>query len=643
MATRKTPPAKPATPAEPAAAAQAAALTTLSKAITKQKARWRAGETEVSKLDPAARAALLGAMPSDGAMALMAAAASAPAMLAAAPGFAPAVDWRNYRGGNHITPVKNQGGCGSCVSFGTSALMEAMAHIETGRWVDLSEADSHFCSSHGANCGGWWPDQCLDQAISRGICDEAGFPYATAFPGNNIYAGPPVCRLPADRANRITKPTTRVALTSPVAVKNHLTNVGPVTGCLDVYTDFFNYKTGVYHHVSGGLEGGHCVLVIGYSEAEQCWIIKNSWDITWGQGGFGKVAYADMKFGGNFYPMYGATGIKLPTAGWQPLGGVITTEPAAGANADGRIEVFARGTDNALWHVWQTAANGSFSGWASLGGVITSVPAVVNNADGRLEVFVRGSNGGLYHIWQTSPNGGWSGWAGLGGVITSDPVAARNADGCISVFARGTDGALWHIRQRGAQQGWSAWASLGVQFVGNPAAGQNKDGRLEVFMRGNNGALVHVWQTAPSGNWSTWISRGGVITSDPAVSNHADGRLAVFARGTDNALWLMAQTAPNNGWAAWQKLNGVITTNPVVGRNKDGRMEVFVRGSDNALWHIWQTAPNGGWSGWASFGGIISSDAAVANNKDGRFQLFARGSDNGLWQRWQTAPSNGWN
>ena len=623
--------------------ATAPTLAALATQLSRKKARWRAGETDIARLDDATRKRMLGAVPSAESAALMRAAQAAPAILATPPGFAPAVDWRNYRGGNHVSGVKDQGGCGSCVSFGTTALLESMAHIESSRWIDVSEADSHFCSSHGANCGGWWPDQCLDQAIARGICDEAAFPYASAFPGSNIFATPPVCRIAGDRAQRIVKPTSRIALADPTAVKNHITNVGPVTGCLDVFTDFFSYKTGVYHHVSGVLEGGHCVLVIGYSEADQAWVVKNSWNTTWGQGGFGLISYADMKFGGNFFPMYGATGIKLPQAGWQTLGGIITTEPAAGINKDGRLEAFARGTDNALWHIWQTSPGGAFSGWASLGGIITSTPSVVSTADGRLEVFVRGSDGGLFHRWQTIPNGGWSAWAGLGGVITSDPVAARNANGRIEVFARGTDGALWHIRQLGPQQGWSAWASLGVQFVGTPAVGRNRDGRLEVFMRATSGALVHVWQTSPGAGWSTWASRGGVITSDPAVASNKDGRLEVFARGTDNALWRIAQTAPNNGWGTWASLGGVITTNPQVGANRDGRLEVFVRGTDNALWHIWQTAPGGGWSQWASFGGAVTTDAAVVNNADGRLHLFVRGTDNALWQRWQTAPNNGWN
>ena len=613
----------------------------LAATLTKKKARWHSAETEVSKLSEADQARMLGAIPSDESTAFMAAAANAP-LMAAAPGFAPAVDWRN-KNGNHITPVRDQGGCGSCVSFGSMGVIEAMAHIETGRWMDLSEADSHFCSSHGPNCGGWWPDQCLDQVLARGICDEVGFPYPSAFPGNDIHASPPACHLPADRATRLTNITARHALADATAAKNHLSNVGPVTGCLTVYSDFFSYAGGVYHHVTGGVAGGHCVLVIGFSEAEQCWIIKNSWGVGWGIGGFGKIAYADLMFNGSFFPMYGATGVKLPASGWQALGGKLTTEPVVAANNDGRLEAFARGTDNALWHCWQMTPGGTWSGWASRGGVITSVPCVSPNADGRLEVFARGTDGALWHIWQTVPNGSWSGWASLGGVITSDPTATCSADGRIEVFARGADGALWHIWQRGGVQGWSAWASRGVQCAGNPVAGRNADGRIEVFMLSTAGALLHVWQTAPNNGWSGWASLGGVITSELAVGRHANGRLAVVGRGGDGALWVISQAAPNSSWVGWASLGGVITSSPALGRNKDGRLEAFARGTDGALWHLWQTAANAGWSGWASLGGGIVGDQAVASNKDGRMEVFVRGTDLGLWHRWQTAASNGWN
>jgi hypothetical protein len=131
-------------------------------------------------------------------------------------------------------------------------------------------------------------------------------------------------------------------------------------------------------------------------------------------------------------------------------------------NADGRLEAFAVGTDNGLWHIWETTPNGGWSGWASLGGVITSEPTVGRNADGRLEVFARGTDNALWHIWQTAPSAGpWSGWASLGGVITSSPTVSNDANGSLQAFARGTDDALWHIWQTAPNNGWAAWASLG--------------------------------------------------------------------------------------------------------------------------------------------------------------------------------------
>jgi len=339
--------------------------------------------------------------------------------------------------------------------------------------------------------------------------------------------------------------------------------------------------------------------------------------------------------------IYGSRG------GWASLGGIITSGICVARNADGRLEIFARGTDNALWHQWQTAPNNGWSGWASLGGFITSDPVVINNADGRMEVFVRGSDNAVWHRWQTAPSNGWSdGWASLGGVITSQIAAVRNADGRIEIFARGTDNAVWHRWQTAPSNGWSSgWASLGGIITSDPVAINNADGRIEVFARGTDNAVWHRWQTAPSNGWAAgWSSLGGVITSNIAASRNADGRIEIFARGTDDALWHRWQTAPSNGWSAgWSSLGGIITADPAVINNADGRLEVFVRGADNAVWHRWQTAPSNGWSaGWSSLGGIINGEVSLGNNADGRIELFVQGTDSAVWHRWQTAPNNGW-
>jgi len=114
---------------------------------------WVADQTLQSQLSEQQKRRLLGVVidAED-----LSAALAAPRAQAAPLTFAPQVDWHNNNG-NHVSPIKNQGGCGSCVSFGTIAVVESIASIESGKVLDLSEADLHFCSDHGANCGGWWP------------------------------------------------------------------------------------------------------------------------------------------------------------------------------------------------------------------------------------------------------------------------------------------------------------------------------------------------------------------------------------------------------------------------------------------------------------------------------------------------------
>jgi acylphosphatase len=216
------------------------------------------------------------------------------------------------------------------------------------------------------------------------------------------------------------------------------------------------------------------------------------------------------------------------------------------------------------------------------------------NSDGRLEVLAIGTDNALWHIWQTAPNNGWSALASMGGIV-KEIAAAKNQDGRLEVLAIGSDNALWHIWQKASNNGWSAWTSMGG-IVKEIATAKNQDGRLEVFAIGSDNALWHIWQTAPNNGWSAWASMGGGVKHIRA-GNNADGRIEVFAIGTDNALWHIWQKASNNGWSAWTSMGGIVKE-IATAKNQDGRLEVFAIGSDNALWHIWQTAPNNGWSTW---------------------------------------------
>ena len=146
---------------------------TLTKALVKANAGWSAGLNPITGLDAPARKRLLGVVVDRKEVAKvvkLAAAAMAPsAAAAAAPAAAPpAVDWRNVGGQSYVTAVKDQKDCGSCVSFCSCGSLESMAAIRNHVTIDLSEADLHFCSAHGANCGGWWPSSALERAADAG-------------------------------------------------------------------------------------------------------------------------------------------------------------------------------------------------------------------------------------------------------------------------------------------------------------------------------------------------------------------------------------------------------------------------------------------------------------------------------------------
>jgi acylphosphatase len=351
-------------------------------------------------------------------------------------------------------------------------------------------------------------------------------------------------------------------------------------------------------------------------------------------------------------------------SGWAGLGGGIT-KLATAMNADGRMEVFAIGTDQALNHIWQTAPNGgpnrtAWSAWAGLSGRITEIATAVNR-DGRIEVFAIDTDQALNHIWQTAPNGGpnqnaWSGWTRLAGGITHLATAV-NQDGRIEVFAIGTDQALNHIWQTAPnggpnQNAWSPWAGL-AGGITHLATAVNQDGRVEVFAIGIDQALNHIWQTAPNGGpnqnaWSPWAGLAGGIRHLATTVNQ-DGRVEVFAIGIDQALNHIWQTDANGGpnrtaWSQWAGLGGGIR-HLAAAINQDGRVEVFAIGTDQALNHIWQAALNGGpnrtaWSQWAGLGGGIRH-LATAVNQDGRVEVFAIGTDQALNHIWQTSPGGG--
>lgn len=230
---------------------------------------------------------------------------------------APAWDWRNTRAANWVTPIKDQGGCGSCVAFATVGTIESAVEISRGNSKpipDLSEADLFF--GGGASCAGWQFERALIRAQSAGIADEACWPY---------YGDGPC----PDRASRVTKITSWRTITNP---KDWIATNGPIMTGMEVCSDFFWYEDGVYTYDYGDFAGNHAICVIGYDDSQNCWICKNSWGTGWGQDGYFKIAYGQCGMGTKF-PFYAVQMSSNPPTPPAPSGyGVIVLKKSGPVN-----------------------------------------------------------------------------------------------------------------------------------------------------------------------------------------------------------------------------------------------------------------------------------------------------------------------
>ncbi|MCU0587949.1 MAG: hypothetical protein MUF52_07310 [Syntrophobacteraceae bacterium] len=265
----------------------------INQAIQSQGAQWVAGETSVSRMSPEARRHLLGLVKPQGREEEWTApleASLAPKAAALPTG----LDWRSYYGASYVTPVRDQGDCGSCWAFATTAAMESkilMADNTPGFDLDLAEQILVSCGTAGDCDAGGWISDASDFLRNTGLPLETCFPYTAT---NND------CSRACSRWQSYTYHISGyrwIAYGYPTlaALKNALYLYGPVVTTMDVYTDFYNYETGVYSRTTGSYEGGHAILLVGYDDGAQCFIAKNSWGLDWGERGYFRIAYSQLK------------------------------------------------------------------------------------------------------------------------------------------------------------------------------------------------------------------------------------------------------------------------------------------------------------------------------------------------------------
>jgi cathepsin L len=189
-------------------------------------------------------------------------------------------DWRTK---GAVTPVKNQGQCGSCWSFSTTGSVEGCHFFGTNQLVSLSEQNLVDCSSSQGNqgCNGGLMTSAMDYIIqNKGIDTESSYPY-TATDGSCSYN-------PSNSGSTLTS-YTNVQSGSEGDLQDK-TSQGPVSIAIDAsHSSFQFYSSGVYNEPdcsSSALDHGVLSIGWGTDAGSDYWLVKNSWGTDWGQAGY---------------------------------------------------------------------------------------------------------------------------------------------------------------------------------------------------------------------------------------------------------------------------------------------------------------------------------------------------------------------
>jgi len=216
-----------------------------------------------------------------------------------------------------LKEIRDQGSCGSCWAFAATETM-------TDRYCIATKGQSKFrfsaenlvacCDECGDGCNGGFPTAAFEYWVKIGIVSGGPYnsnkgcqPYEIAPCEHHTTGSRPNCTGEGEtpKCHKTCESSYSVDYqkdlhfgrkaysleNNPQQIQMDIMKNGPVEAAFSVYSDFLLYKSGVYHHVTGEALGGHAVKILGWGveNGTKYWLVANSWNYDWGDGGYFKI------------------------------------------------------------------------------------------------------------------------------------------------------------------------------------------------------------------------------------------------------------------------------------------------------------------------------------------------------------------
>lgn len=309
---------------------------------------------------------------------------------------------------------------------------------------------------------------------------------------------------------------------------------------------------------------------------------------------------------------------SLRKGSWTPsiseysyIGGVSTANIAAVSRAEGKVDLFIRGDDYAIYHTGLLEFD-----WQPTNGSTTGSVEAISWASDRADVFVVGFDGIVYNwIWRNSSTNastleGWSTWEWLG---ANDSLTHDWKDDSLTIVSwgrnrydlfgvRNIDNALYHRASTGNRQWEPDFKRLGGYCTSRPAAVCPKEGEIYLFVRGGDQRIWYTSYDDSDLSWSEFAPIGTLtISGEPHAVSWGPNRVDVFACSNNgNATWHISFNGTS--WTEWESLGGDSGNSPTAIAKETGSLDVFVIGnSGEVMWTSFHEG-DGEWQPWLDLG-----------------------------------------